>query len=1016
MPAIPPEEPATVHSSPSAEALRASLESWRTSYQNDRPDCYLLGPEWDEFEKKKWAEYDQLELCRRRLSIATLHWQDGLKNNRKDNDLLRKRIYRPLEGKHLKFTPLYIRLDRYVNTYSSEKPYPWNLKESWSLMLASWVKFQELHDSKDSFRSLLSPHQSSSYQILKDWWSAAYCDPQLPQAAQSHFELKSRTTSHNFSLLPTEDFDENQIQTSVSLYHAGCFSLFLREFHPRTFKPFVSEVWLVDLQGIRYKISRLALAQRLSFAARFPDLAVRCSISPPVSTTASPLARAHPTVFLNEIQWTSTVNVREHPKYLWDADQMRTVNYADLPEPPQYMCVSHTWGRWRRKYLPAARIPGVPWRVPRNSRFDVTDLPRRLGSLGCRFIWFDLVCIPQNGSPEADDEIALQAAIFKGSQGCVAWLNDVESWEGVKSGLRWLGLKFLRNTTRPYESTAGRCARVADEKLEAAARAAFRPSELCQWGNHLSEPNHWFSSLWTLQEAILCPDLVLCAKDWTRLTDDWGTPISLKTLMVFLDEASQLCISDGPIDVRFTDAIRYMRELLFHQEHGRWLQSMRSWPLSSGQLDHLRNLTRLDNVLTVQSAVVICANTNVRCCGTRNRAPAIMSALGVTEWYVDGSWKQQGTKSRARAVISALGVGKWYRKSRFCSGSAQEPVQYIHQMYPLAFLQQLHQKFGASFFEAHTHWVRLDAEFKELLRNGEGIGTMLPFTVNQGWSSGITGDFEHIKIAPVDHESVRTWELRGDASVKITRAGILASSCASSPTETPGKGLEGIAGWATGADSYVSASSGHNSNIETTTDIVGLLGRIAREDGVLYAVSLYGNCCAQLGVLLYGLRSHDAAASSTRYLIKIGSLIVSNCTAPETSVVDWVVFLDDKGGSSNEYEALSYVWGSPDDCLPVIMDGSFSLSITKNLHSALQHLRSEKKPRTIWADAICINQQVRLMGDLYRNAGRVVAWLGPEADDSTLALELAESTARWFYTDDKKGALMQRVGIESWEL
>lgn len=50
----------------------------------------------------------------------------------------------------------------------------------------------------------------------------------------------------------------------------------------------------------------------------------------------------------------------------------------------------------------------------------------------------------------------------------------------------------------------------------------------------------------------------------------------------------------------------------------------------------------------------------------------------------------------------------------------------------------------------------------------------------------------------------------------------------------------------------------------------------------------------------------------------------------------------------------------------------------------------------MWIDAICINQadlrernmHVIKMGDIYRKADRVIVWLGPQRDESDLALEL----------------------------
>lgn len=87
--------------------------------------------------------------------------------------------------------------------------------------------------------------------------------------------------------------------------------------------------------------------------------------------------------------------------------------------------------------------------------------------------------------------------------------------------------------------------------------------------------------------------------------------------------------------------------------------------------------------------------------------------------------------------------------------------------------------------------------------------------------------------------------------------------------------------------------------------------------------------------------------------------------------------------SKPQYEALSYVWGDAAETLPVIVD-SHEKQVTTNLEAALRHLRWQEKPRILWIDAICINQddieersaQVPMMGDVYRQAASVIVWLG----------------------------------------
>lgn len=97
------------------------------------------------------------------------------------------------------------------------------------------------------------------------------------------------------------------------------------------------------------------------------------------------------------------------------------------------------------------------------------------------------------------------------------------------------------------------------------------------------------------------------------------------------------------------------------------------------------------------------------------------------------------------------------------------------------------------------------------------------------------------------------------------------------------------------------------------------------------------------------------------------------------------------------YEALLYVWGDKTERLPLIIDGS-ELQITRNLGRALRHLRFEDKPRILWVDAICINQeddeerssQVQQMRYTYDKAEQVIMWLGRETSDSHLAMELIQ--------------------------
>jgi hypothetical protein len=89
--------------------------------------------------------------------------------------------------------------------------------------------------------------------------------------------------------------------------------------------------------------------------------------------------------------------------------------------------------------------------------------------------------------------------------------------------------------------------------------------------------------------------------------------------------------------------------------------------------------------------------------------------------------------------------------------------------------------------------------------------------------------------------------------------------------------------------------------------------------------------------------------------------------------------------------------GSPQYTRQIYL-GEVPYNVTKNLESALRHLRYVDRPRVLWVDALCINQrdllernsQITHMTGIYEKASEVVAWLGDEYGDSNLALDALE--------------------------
>lgn len=99
--------------------------------------------------------------------------------------------------------------------------------------------------------------------------------------------------------------------------------------------------------------------------------------------------------------------------------------------------------------------------------------------------------------------------------------------------------------------------------------------------------------------------------------------------------------------------------------------------------------------------------------------------------------------------------------------------------------------------------------------------------------------------------------------------------------------------------------------------------------------------------------------------------------------------------SGLDYEAVSYTWATEDGdaslsqrilCSYAGSPKTTALAVTKNCASALRRIRDRNYERTLWVDAICIDQsnkeergaQVRLMADIFSQATQVLVYLGEE--------------------------------------
>ena len=97
-----------------------------------------------------------------------------------------------------------------------------------------------------------------------------------------------------------------------------------------------------------------------------------------------------------------------------------------------------------------------------------------------------------------------------------------------------------------------------------------------------------------------------------------------------------------------------------------------------------------------------------------------------------------------------------------------------------------------------------------------------------------------------------------------------------------------------------------------------------------------------------------------------------------------------------KYSALSYTWGDLEQEDSILCDGA-KLFITRNLHAALKAMVrtvTSLQDSFYWIDQVCIDQknveeresQIKLMGDVYKQASRCAAYVGDPSGDDLEAL------------------------------
>jgi len=485
----------------------------------------------------------------------------------------------------------------------------------------------------------LTPAECKSYELLREWWDNDTYDANVTRCIRDWIEQAAHLLL-NVDICP---------RLVTSRYNFVLFTLWRAEFCHDTSTDSTNRQERMRLMSApeaachrlasnaMTKLQRSWILEPQDESQHFPAITHPAPealnyVDPPMTAGFQPCSwLAH------------DVDGTGWPYYLWDRIERRTVITHRL-ESPHYIVISHTWGRWRKIPFSDVPVPGVPWPVPENTLFNVISLPSLLARVpfAARYIWFDLFCIPQNMSDpnfeaRAKTEIANQGTIFKRAFLACAWFNWIPSWDGLRNAIEWLSLVYVDCN----EPSAFRLQEARDKaKLRAEEPTSLLyPHQSAAEGRADvtdSQPSGWFTSLWTLQEVCLRPDMLLCDRNWRALTVGRHFHVSLDHIIALWTSVHEAIATQQTV-----------------------------WPRSAYEICRLLAETGMGELPRISPLTVLMLG-NQRYCEDR-RAEAIMSVIGAKDWFVHNA-----------------GPGN------------SQPL--VLGRYPFSFVEEVRQKLKGSFF------------------------------------------------------------------------------------------------------------------------------------------------------------------------------------------------------------------------------------------------------------------------------------------------------------------------------
>lgn len=313
-----------------------------------------------------------------------------------------------------------------------------------------------------------------------------------------------------------------------------------------------------------------------------------------------------------------------------------------------------------------------------------------------------------------------------------------------------------------------------EELLESASAAAASPIELVQSSQDIEYPkkgsfpgfcttstskdlarpaqncSSWFSSIWTPQEACMCPSLGILSGYWEPLKSPDGALITLGALFALSNKVRESSFKSQE-ERSFEDPYSYLSSRQTEQtlRGGRPVWDL--WPNGPKHLEELARRTNIENVLRSSRADVLVMG-NMRQC-TASRAEAIASAVGAIDRFTSHLSRTGQSPSEKRLVLG---------------------------MYPLDVVQEVARKIGGVFCCMCKSNPHSPPFFTSTFKN-RSTGSMLPFSIpgNSPSVVAMASEGGHTE----NHPTIQNWCIKSNDNVKIISAGILASSETSSEFE-----------------------------------------------------------------------------------------------------------------------------------------------------------------------------------------------------------------------------------------